>query len=131
MKDQKNQFTNRRILIVDDNENIHKDFRLVLESDDKKQVDVSEEEEAIFGSIHSSSKHPKFEICSAFQGKEGVEMVLHASKEDRPFAPDSMASKRSGSCGKPTRISRSLSARPIRITHGRTFTINSDTHTNY
>jgi len=86
MKDQKNQFANRRILVVDDNENIHKDFRLVLESGDKKQVDVSEEEEAIFGSVDSSFEHPKFEICSAFQGKEGVEMVLHASKEGRPFA---------------------------------------------
>jgi signal transduction histidine kinase len=86
MKNEKKRFTNRRILVIDDNENIHEDFRLVLESDDKKQVDVSVEEEAIFGAIHSSSKHPEFEMRSAFQGKEGVKMVLQAVEENRPFA---------------------------------------------
>ncbi len=86
MKNKTNQFTNRRILVIDDNENIHEDFRVILESDKKKQVDVSKEEEAIFGSTHTSSKHPEFEIHSAFQGKEGVETVSEALTEDNPFA---------------------------------------------
>jgi two-component system sensor histidine kinase/response regulator len=86
MKEQTSQFVNRRILIIDDNENIHEDFRVVLKSDGDTQVDVSKEEEAIFGSIGSSSKHPEFEIESAFQGKEGVEMVSQAFEENRPFA---------------------------------------------
>ena len=86
MKNQKNQFMNRRILIIDDNENIHEDFRTVLESDDKKQVDVSKEEEAIFGSASSASKHPEFEVHSALQGKEGVEIASQSLKEERPFA---------------------------------------------
>lgn len=86
MKDKTNQFTNRRILVIDDNENIHEDFRVILESDNKKQVDVSKEEEAIFGSTHTYSKPPEFEIHSAFQGKEGVEKVSQALEEDVPFA---------------------------------------------
>ena len=86
MKNKTNQFTNRRILVIDDNENIHEDFRVILESDNKKQVDVSKEEEAIFGSTHTSSKHPEFEIHSAFQGKEGVEQVSQALTEENPFA---------------------------------------------
>ena len=86
MKNQENQFTNRRILVIDDNENIHEDFRTVLEPDDKEQVDVSKEEEAIFGSAGSPSKHPEFEIHSALQGKEGVEMASQALKEGGPFA---------------------------------------------
>ena len=86
MKDKTKQFMNRRILVIDDNENIHEDFRVVLESDSKNQVDVSKEEEAIFGASHASSKHPDFEIHSAFQGKEGVEMVSQALKEGEPFA---------------------------------------------
>lgn len=86
MKNPKNQFRNQRILVIDDNENIHQDFRTVLEPDDRKQVDVSKEEEAIFGSKGSSSKHPEFEVHSALQGKEGVEMVSQSLKEERPFA---------------------------------------------
>lgn len=86
MKNQEKQFTNRRILVIDDNENIHEDFRLVLESNTKKQVDVSKEEEAIFGAANSSSKHPEFEIKSAFQGKEGVGIVSQAIEDNRPFA---------------------------------------------
>jgi len=87
MENEKKQFTNRRILVIDDNENIHEDFRVILEShDDENQVDVSQEEEAIFGSMDSSAKHPEFEVHSAFQGKEGVEKVSQALREDRPFA---------------------------------------------
>lgn len=86
MKNEREQFTNRRILVIDDNENIHEDFRLVLESNAEEQVDVSVEEEALFGAIHSSSKHPEFEMRSAFQGKEGVKMVSQAVEENRPFA---------------------------------------------
>lgn len=86
MENQKNQFMKRKILVIDDNEKIHEDFRIVLKSNEKNQVDVSKEEEAIFGVSHASSKHPDFEIHSAFQGTEGVEMVSQALKEGEPFS---------------------------------------------
>ncbi|MBW8014644.1 MAG: response regulator [Planctomycetes bacterium] len=86
MENQKNRFMKRKILVIDDNENIHEDFKVVLKSKDNNRVDVSKEEEAIFGASHASSKHPDFEIHSAFQGKEGVEMVSQALKEGEPFA---------------------------------------------
>ena len=53
MENQKNQFMKRKILVIDDNENIHEDFRVVLSSNDNKQVDVSKEEEAIFGPVRT------------------------------------------------------------------------------
>lgn len=86
MQEQISQFSNRRILIVDDNEKIHEDFRVVLESSAGTQVDVSQEEEAIFGSSQPTSAQPEFELSSAFQGQDGVDMASQALTNALPYA---------------------------------------------
>ncbi|CAM2064481.1 Response regulator [Sulfidibacter corallicola] len=78
---------NNRILIVDDNELIHKDFQKALASryntPVSRALDAFEEE--LFG-IKAPTPAPEYQLASAFQGKEGYEMALAAHKEGSPFA---------------------------------------------
>lgn len=77
---------NRRILIIDDNEAIHGDFRAVLGGINSNAVNVTQEEAVIFGVESNSPKGLDFEIDSVFQGKEGLEKIQQALKEGRPYA---------------------------------------------
>jgi len=80
------QEINRRILIIDDNQNIHNDFREILESKADCGKDLVEAEAAIFGSALKSSVPEGFKIDSAFQGEEGMEMIRTAVEQGRPYA---------------------------------------------
>src|SRR5688500_15794902 len=76
--------SNRRILIVDDNETIHRDFRKILEgAEQDKGFDALKAE--LFGSSHSAPQG-SFELDSAFQGKAGLEMVEQSVREGRRYA---------------------------------------------
>jgi len=79
-------FVNRRVLVIDDLESIHGDFREILECRDNPAVDVTEEEAAIFGPTEETSEIEGFEIDSAFQGLEGLEKVQVALDKGRPYA---------------------------------------------
>lgn len=82
---------NKRILIVDDNESIHNDFRKVLVHEvnedhaglDELEAELfgAEEEEAIAG-----DENVVYEVDSAFQGQEALKMVDKAAEEGRPYA---------------------------------------------
>src|SRR5215475_5694706 len=77
---------NRRILIVDDNESIHSDFHNILCPDDVDQTTVNEMEAVLFEETAQPERPNSFELDSAFQGKEGLEMVKKALEEGRPYA---------------------------------------------
>ncbi len=77
---------NRRILIVDDNESIHSDFHNILCPDDFDQTTVNEMEAVLFEETAQPEQPDGFELNSAFQGKEGLEMVKKALEEGRPYA---------------------------------------------
>ena len=83
MKDMK---TNRRILIVDDNESIHSDFHNILCPDEVDQTTVNAMEAVLFEETAQAGPATGFELDSAFQGKEGLEMVKKALEEGRPYA---------------------------------------------
>jgi signal transduction histidine kinase len=72
--------------VIDDNRNIHEDFRTILGRRPAPSVTVEDEEAAIFGQTSTSSDQGGFEIDSAFQGEEGVEKVRQAVAEKRPYA---------------------------------------------
>ena len=76
---------NRRILIIDDNRAIHEDFRKILspKSDESAYGKMSAE---LFGETLDKSTHAGFEIDSAFQGQEGLDMVKQALAVGRPYA---------------------------------------------
>jgi two-component system, NtrC family, sensor kinase len=76
--------SNRRILIVDDNETIHRDFRKILEgAAQDKGFDALKAE--LFGASTSAAQG-SFELDSAFQGKAGLEKVEQSLREGRRYA---------------------------------------------
>jgi diguanylate cyclase (GGDEF)-like protein len=86
-----------RILLIDDNAAIHGDFRKVLGSPDEVSREALNLLEAdIFGAganaganagaSAESAERPVFEIHSAYQGRQGVEMAGAALARGQPYA---------------------------------------------
>ena len=79
--------TNNRILVIDDNPAIHRDFRKVLSPvDSLLQGQLDEEEAALFGETHGNARDSIFQVDSAFQGQEGLEKVRAAVAAGAPYA---------------------------------------------
>jgi signal transduction histidine kinase/HPt (histidine-containing phosphotransfer) domain-containing protein len=77
---------NRRILIVDDNADIHTDYRRVL-SDNHGADSLAAAEANLFGeSAAAEGNRPAFELCHASQGEEGYQLLCRETREGRPFA---------------------------------------------
>ncbi|HEX8915149.1 MAG TPA: response regulator [Humisphaera sp.] len=77
-----------RILIVDDNPEIHADFRKVLGTGDPGGGDLAALEADLFGgggAAATTATAPAFEIDSALQGKDALEMVRGAVTTGRPY----------------------------------------------
>ena len=79
---------NRRILIIDDNASIHLDFRKVLsaQAEHSAQAALDVLEANLFGEAVDAAVRPNFDVDSAHQGQEGVEMANRARAEGRPYA---------------------------------------------
>jgi diguanylate cyclase (GGDEF)-like protein len=77
---------NRRILIIDDNQEIHGDFRKVLRGAHDAARALAAAELALLGESSPCGEKPDFEIDSAFQGQEGVARIRQALDEGRPYA---------------------------------------------
>jgi len=76
---------NLRILVVDDNRAIHSDFLKIL-ADERNDDKARDMEAALFGSPIDARQKVRFELASAYQGNEGLEMVRTAIEEGRPYA---------------------------------------------
>ena len=74
-----------RILIIDDNESIHGDFQKILAAGDLVPSRVVEAEAALFGEETATPVPTCYELDSAFQGQEGLEMVRTAVAQGRPY----------------------------------------------
>src|SRR5688572_128417 len=81
-----NSNNSRHILVIDDNEAIHQDFRKIFGSRGQNETALSEAEAFLFGESPDQHQKAAFEIDSAFQGQEGLEKVREAVKENRPYA---------------------------------------------
>jgi CheY-like chemotaxis protein len=81
---------NTRILIVDDNEDIHRDFRQILMPGEKAAVlsRMDQLEAAIMGepAAPQPPRQQSFELTSAFQGAEALARVQQALKDGAPYA---------------------------------------------
>jgi two-component system sensor histidine kinase/response regulator len=80
---------NRRILVIDDNRAIHDDFRKVLAPSASQSPGLAEAEMALFGDtvvVATPFKLPVFEIDSAYQGQEGLDLIEKSLLENRPYA---------------------------------------------
>ncbi len=80
----------RRVLIVDDNRAIHDDIRKSLSGAPPSAQETEEMETLLFGdgSREAPTHKPsiQFEISSAYQGEDGIELVRRAVIEGRPYA---------------------------------------------
>ena len=77
---------NRRILIIDDNPDIHGDFCKVIGGGLDEAGALAAAELALLGESSPSGMNLGFEVDSAFQGQEGVARVQQALDEGRPYA---------------------------------------------
>ncbi len=81
---------NRRILVVDDNAAIHQDFRKILTAPDLVADQALENlEAALFdsdGAAPAVRESRSFELVSAHQGREALQLVRDAVAANRPFA---------------------------------------------
>lgn len=75
-----------RILVVDDNESIHEDFRKILGGGSETEVALAEAEAALFGTSNRLDGRPVYQIDSALQGQDGLDLVCRAKAEHRPYA---------------------------------------------
>ncbi len=76
-----------RIITIDDNPNIHKDFIKILTANrSSPKLDLLEQE--LFGAEKTADvvMLPKFEIDTASQGQEGVARIKNSLSESRPYA---------------------------------------------
>ncbi|MCE2983832.1 MAG: hypothetical protein LW832_09735 [Parachlamydia sp.] len=76
-----------RILIVDDMPSIHQDFKKILVPEKKLFDETSEKMNALL-SLPSEERGslPQFEIESAYQSREAVNLVSFALRAENPFA---------------------------------------------
>jgi PAS domain S-box-containing protein len=74
----------RRILVVDDNQSIHDDFRKILSPEDHTRT-LRSTEEALFGEAGGEEEVSGFELEFAFQGQEALTKVCRAWNEGEPY----------------------------------------------
>ncbi|WP_210640566.1 EAL domain-containing protein [Pseudomonas sp. Tri1] len=75
---------NRRILVVDDTPAIHQDFRKILSSPVNSDDSLDDTESLLFGTPQINRL--QFQIDSAYQGEEALELVKRAQAEGQPYA---------------------------------------------
>lgn len=74
-----------RILVVDDNPNIHRDFDLVL-LDNSVNADLEADERRMYGQqARPEILKPVYTLDHALSGAEGIEKVKQALGEERPY----------------------------------------------
>lgn len=74
-----------RILIVDDNPSIHRDFELVLRLSGE-DGDLEAEERQLYGTVQEPAViRPAYQVDHAMSGMEGVAKVVSAQAEQRPY----------------------------------------------
>jgi len=77
---------NRRILVVDDNVAIHADFKKILSPTAADQTALNAFEAEVFGETSDVPQMNFFQVDSAFQGQEGLELVRQSIAKGRPYA---------------------------------------------
>ena len=74
-----------RILVVDDNSDIHADFRKILGPQKGGVAALSAAADALFHRASAPSNRPGFQVDTASQGQEGLAKVNAALEEGRPY----------------------------------------------
>ncbi|MEO8402886.1 MAG: EAL domain-containing protein [Gammaproteobacteria bacterium] len=73
-----------RLLIIDDNLQIHSDFIKILATKNADKLELLEE--SLFGEKTKKIELPQFIIDTAAQGQEGVKYIAQAKQDKKPYA---------------------------------------------
>lgn len=74
-----------RIIVIDDNAAIHRDFIKILTTHESSEFSTLKD--IVFGNQDQEDRiPPQFEIDTALQGKEGLHKIKKALKENRPYS---------------------------------------------
>jgi len=79
------KLNSKKILLVDDNQSIHEDFRKILKIE-KNEHQLDQIEEEIFGKEEKQETTEEYTIDSAYQGEQALELVKNAVNIGRPYA---------------------------------------------
>jgi two-component system, sensor histidine kinase and response regulator len=77
---------NHRILVIDDNTSIHADFRKILGTSRGAPNELETMGASLFGEAPAQPQMPVFQIDSAYQGKEGLDLIEKSLQENNPYA---------------------------------------------
>ncbi|MDP8208123.1 MAG: hybrid sensor histidine kinase/response regulator [Candidatus Electryonea clarkiae] len=84
---------NRRILLVDDQEQIHEDYRKILALEELASAEFDDLAADFFGEnvdgnkiAESKVSLPEYNLASAFQGQEAFKKIEQSIEESKPFA---------------------------------------------
>ncbi|MGB0909927.1 MAG: ATP-binding protein [Nitrospirales bacterium] len=81
------QDINRRVLVVDDNRNIHEDFRQILSvSAHGAASDISQTNATLFGDALSAASLPSFKVECVDDGVAGLNAIQQALDAEQPYA---------------------------------------------
>lgn len=75
-----------RILVIDDNPAIHDDFRKILLGPDPLSDAIASEEALLFGDAKREEAVVSFEMDSALQGRDGLELLRKSLLAQQPYA---------------------------------------------
>jgi diguanylate cyclase len=77
---------NRRVLVIDDNAAIHEDFIKILGPEQGAESALLDAERALLGESAAASTRQCFQVDTALQGQQGVELARKALAAGHPFA---------------------------------------------
>ena len=77
---------NRRLLVIDDHQSIHADFRKILQPEDESSIKLDAAGAELFGEGPRHARTMGFEMDSALSGEDGLARVREALAADRPYA---------------------------------------------
>lgn len=77
---------NRQILVVDDNQTIHEDFRKILCPSNSAAAALDEADAILFGQPTTSAPNVTFQLDSALQGQEAFAMVQNNLRAGKRYA---------------------------------------------
>jgi len=84
-----NSQATRRILVIDDNDAIHNDFKKTLGAAAAPSAKLAGAKAALFGDDTAATslapRLPKFELESAMQGEEGLQKLQASLRDGKPF----------------------------------------------
>ena len=74
-----------RILVIDDNPSIHKDFQTILLEEEESETLNALRDEVFGNKSNTDASKSIYELDFASQGKEGCKKIKQACSEDRPY----------------------------------------------